>query len=178
MFSLETNRLQLRRFSPEDWRDLYDYMSQELAIRYEPCDVFSEEGSKELAIRHSNNEALWAVCLKSENKVIGNLYFKQQEPIKHDTWEIGYIFNATYWGQGYAIESCYRMFQHAFEELGAHRIIAKCNANNTSSWKLMERLDMHKEGHFKNSAYVHKGSDGTPLWHDEYFYSILRDQFK
>ncbi|MGE5559585.1 MAG: GNAT family N-acetyltransferase [Chloroflexota bacterium] len=36
MCKLETDRLVLRRFRPDDWRDLHEYLSDELVVRYEP----------------------------------------------------------------------------------------------------------------------------------------------
>lgn len=33
---IETERLLLRRFSPEDWRDLMDYLSYKSVTRYSP----------------------------------------------------------------------------------------------------------------------------------------------
>jgi RimJ/RimL family protein N-acetyltransferase len=177
MPSLETDRLMLRRFCKEDWKDLFDYLSQEAVVKYEPYGVFSEEACKEEAINRSQNEAFWAVCLKAENKVIGNIYFKQQEPLQFLTWEIGYVFNPAYYGQGFATEACKRILEYAFTQLGAHRVIARCNPENTSSWRLMERLSMKREGYFRKPAFFQTTGEGKPIWHDAYQYSILEEEF-
>ena len=67
--------------------------------------------------------------------------------------------------------------QYGFEQMGVHRIIGKCNPENTSSWKLLERLSMRREGHFKKPAFFTKSIDGKPIWHDAYQYSILDEEF-
>lgn len=174
---LETDRLIIRKFCGDDWCDLYEYLSQEAVVKYEPYDVLSKEDCKEEATYRSQNDAFWAVCLKETNKLIGNVYFQQLDPKEFLTWEIGYVFNPEYYGNGYATEACKGILKYAFEELGAHRIIGMCNPENTSSWKLLERLSMRKEGHFRKAAFFKKSNEGKPIWHDGYQYSILDEEF-
>jgi ribosomal-protein-alanine N-acetyltransferase len=177
MFILETDKLIIRRFCDDDWKDLYEYLSQETVVIYEPYGVFSEEACKQEAVSRSQNDAFWAVCLKESNKLIGNIYFKQQDPKEFLTWEIGYVFNPTYYGKGYATEASRRILQYGFEQKCAHRIIGKCNPENASSWRLMERLSMKREGYFRKPAFFTKSFDGKPIWHDAYQYSILAEEF-
>ncbi|SDP82472.1 GNAT family N-acetyltransferase [Clostridium gasigenes] len=174
---LETERLIIRRFSAEDWKDLYEYLSQKSVVKYEPYDVYNEDASKEEAIYRSQNDAFWAVCLKENNKLIGNVYFQQQGSKEFLTWEIGYVFNPAYYGKGYATEACKRVLKYGFEQLGAHRIIGKCNPENTPSSRLLERLLMIREGHFRKPAYSKKTIDGKAIWHDAYQYSILEEDW-
>lgn len=178
MQELFTNRLIIRRFQSSDWQDLYEYLSKEIVVKYEPYDVFNVEQCRQEAINRSQNDAFWAVCLRENNKLIGNLYFEQQEPKEFLTWEIGYVFNPEYYSKGYATEASKRIMQYAFEELNAHRIIGRCNPENSPSWKLMERLSMRREGHFKKPAFFKRSIDGEPIWHDAYQYSILAEEFR
>ena len=46
MQQLETERLVIRRFKEEDWKDLYEYLSDEEVVRYEPYQAFSIEASQ------------------------------------------------------------------------------------------------------------------------------------
>jgi [ribosomal protein S5]-alanine N-acetyltransferase len=177
MSILETDRLVIRKFYCDDWKDLYEYLSQEIVVKYEPYDVFSEEACRQEAINRSINNAFWAVCLKENNKLIGNLYFQQQEPKEFLTWEIGYVFNPAYYRKGYATEACKGILIYGFEEMGVHRIIGKCNPENTASWNLLERLSMRREGYYKKPVFFRKTHDGKPIWHDAYQYSILEEDF-
>ena len=174
---METERLIIRKFKKDDWKDLYEYLSQESVVKYEPYDVYNEDASKQEAIYRSQNDAFWGVCLKQNNKLIGNVYFQQQGPEKFSTWEIGYVFNPAYYGKGYATEACKRVLKYGFEQLGTHRVIGKCNPENTPSWRLMERLFMKREGHFRKPAYFKKTIDGKAIWHDAYQYSILEEDW-
>lgn len=177
MFALETERLVLRKFCHDDWHDLYEYLSQEAVVKYEPYNVYNKEECMQEAVNRSHNDAFIAVCLKENNKLIGNVYFQQQEPNEFLTWEIGYVFNPAYYGKGYATEACKRVLKYGFEQLNAHRVIGKCNPENTSSWHLLERLSMRREGHFKKAAFFRKSNEGKPIWHDAYQYSILAEEF-
>ncbi len=121
--------------------------------------------------------AFWAVCLKESGKLIGNLYFKQQEPNEGLTWELGYVFNPAYYGRGYATEAARRILRYGFEQLNAHRVIAMCNPDNTKSWKLLERLNMRRESHLIQNIFFKYDVQGMPIWTDTYEYAILRREF-
>ncbi|MEF2965362.1 GNAT family protein [Paenibacillus sp. M1] len=173
---LETERLAVRRFEPGDWKDLHEYLSQEEVLRYEPGTVSDEADCKNIALDRSNDPQFWAVCLKENHKMIGHVYFGRKEPREFLTWMIGYIFNPVYYGQSYATEACQRLLAYGFEELGAHRVMALCNPENTASWRLLERLSMRREGHFKKEVFFKTAENGQPIWQDTYQYAILKEE--
>lgn len=178
MVALETERLILRRFSPDDWKDLYEYLSDEKVVRYEPYGVFGEQESRREAALRSKQEAFRAVCLKSTGKMIGNVYFRQKEPKESLTWELGYVFNPAYWGKGYAAESCRAVLRYAFEQRGVRRVVAFCNPLNTASWKLLDRLSLRREGHLVKNVFFRRDAFGRPLWQDTYEYAILSEEWE
>ena len=169
-----SERLIIRKFSPDDWKDLHEYLSDEKVVRFEPYEAFSEEGSKEQAIYRSQNEDFIAVCLKESGKVIGNLYLAQQD---YESYELGYVFNSAYWHNGYALESAQLIINYAFKELKARRIIAMCNPDNESSWGLLERLNMRREGHLLKNIYFKNDVNNQPLWQDTYEYALLASEW-
>lgn len=178
MINIETDRLIIRRFSCNDWMDLYEYLSQEQVVKYEPYDVLSDlDCKREVALR-SRNEAFLAVCLKDNNKLIGNIYFSRQDPKEYANWEIGYVFNPKYYGKGYATESCRAVIDNGFKNLKVRRIVAMCNPDNKSSWKLLERLKMRREGHLLKNIYFKMNEKGEPIWNDTYEYAILIDEWE
>ena len=171
---MDTDRLIIRKFTPDDWPDLYEYLSQEEVVKFEPYKVFSEESSKEEAIRRSEDESYWAVCLKDNCKLIGNIYLSKQD---FDTWELGYVFNKNYQGKGYATEATKSLVHDAIKNQNARRIVAMCNPLNESSWKLLERLGFRREGHLTKNIYFKKDEDGNPIWVDTYEYGILAEEW-
>ncbi|WP_019911943.1 GNAT family N-acetyltransferase [Paenibacillus sp. HW567] len=174
---METKRLLIRGFKPEDWEDLHEYLSQEEVVKYEPYGVFDEKASRDEALRRSTDHAFWAVCLKDTGKVIGNLYFQQQEPEPFRTWELGYVFNSQFQGKGYAVEACIRLLEYGFGELQIRRVAAHCDPRNSPSWRLLERLRLRREGHFLQTGYFKTDADGQPMWHDTYAYGVLGQEW-
>jgi ribosomal-protein-alanine N-acetyltransferase len=173
---IETERLIIRRFLPDDYDDLYDYLSDESVVKFEPYNVYSRGECKREAERRSKLDSFLAVCLKDGGKLIGNIYFKQQEPRDLLTWELGFVFNAAYHGKGYATESCMAILHNAFGN-NARRVVATCDPKNRASWKLLERLGFRREGHLVRNIYFRKDAAGNPVWKDTYEYAILSDEF-
>lgn len=174
MKEIQTERLNIRKFESNDWKDLHEYFSNEEVLKFEPYKPFSEEESKREAIRRTTDFRFWAVCLRENNKLIGNIYFAEQD---FDTWEIGYVFNLKYSGNGYATESCRAIMNYAFKELNARRVVAMCDPKNESSWRLLERLNMRREGHLKENIYFFKDENNSPIWKDTYEYGILEKEW-
>lgn len=175
MIAYETERVLIRRYTELDWEDLYEYLSDEEVVKYEPYETFTIEQAKEEVINRSNNECFYAVILKENNKLIGNVYIAKQD---FDTWEVGYVFNTTYQGKGYATEATGKLIDLAFKEWGARRVIAMCNPLNTHSWKLLERIGMRREGTLRQNIYFKTDIEGKPIWSDTYEYGILKDEWK
>lgn len=169
---ISTKRLTIRSFKEEDWKDLHEYLSDEEVVKYEPYGVFSEEEAKHEAINRANNQCFYAVCFNE--KVIGNLYLGQGD---FDTWEIGYVFNRAYQGQGYATESAQALVDYAFSQLGARRLIAMCNPKNVQSWRLLERLRLRREGTLLQNIFFKRDAEGKPIWCDTYEYGILKSEW-
>lgn len=172
---METERLIIRKFNPDDWEDLYEYLSQEEVVEYEPYGVFSEAAARHEAINRSNSDDFWAVCLKDTGKLIGNIYISKQF---FETWELGYVFNKKYHGNGFAAEAARYMINNAFINQNARRVVAMCNPLNVPSWKLLERLRFRREGHLISNIYFKTDTTGEPIWADTYEYAILRTEWQ
>ena len=174
MKDIISDRLIIRKFNENDWQDLYEYLSDEEVVKFEPYGTYSEDQAKEEAINRANSDIFYAVCQKENGKVIGNLSFIKGD---FDTWELGYVFNRKYQGNGYATESAKKLVDYAFSNLGARRIIAMCSPLNTRSWKLLERLKMRREGLLLQNVYFKTDDYGQPIWLDTYEYGILKSEW-
>lgn len=80
--------------------------------------------------------------------------------------------NPDYSGHGYATEAAQAMLALGFTELGLHRIYGRCDARNDASSKLMVRLDMRREAHFRHNE-IFKGE-----WGDEFVYAMLQSEWQ
>lgn len=173
MIELSTERLIIRKFSEDDGEDLYEYFSNPKVLEFEPYKPFTKDEAYKEAGRRADDERFLAVCLKS-GKLIGNLYFSKGD---FETWEVGYVFNEKYWGNGYASESLLALIKHAFSSLKVRRIIAQCDPKNTPSWKLLERVGMRREGTLLQNVYFFTDEEGNPIWKDTYEYGILQTEY-
>ncbi len=172
-FCINTERLTIRKFKATDWKDLSEILTDENVVYFEPYDAFTVEACKSEAENFANSNNFFAVVLKSEDKVIGKLYFNHEG--NHGTYELGYTFNASYQGHGYAKESSRALMHYAFENMDARRIVAFADAANERSWKLLEALGMSKEGKMKNYTFKHRDENGEPIWQDMLMYAVLKD---
>jgi len=172
---METERLLIRRFTSEDGEALFEYLSREAVVRYEPYGVFTREQAQAEAERRAGDPNFLAVCLRDSGRLIGNLYLA---PGDFETWELGYVFHDGYQGRGYATEAARAVTDELFESGKARRIVAMCNPENTASWRLLERLGMRREGHLRENIWFCKDSDGLPIWKDTYAYAILRSEWE
>ena len=170
-FSIKTKRLLIRNFTEIDYNDLYEYLSDKETYKFEPGEPISIETAKILCNKRAKNNDFLAVQLM--NKVIGHIYFSQTKPKKIMTWETGFIFNRKYQGKGYATESLTAVIEYGFKNMNIHKIIAHCSPKNISSWKLLERVKMRREGKLRKNIYFNKDKNGNPIWLDTYEYGLL-----
>lgn len=175
---IETGRLVIRKFSPDDHLDLFEYLSDPAVYAFEPGKPVSIEEAKAMALERSQGSDFLAVELKAKKKMVGHLYFKQAEPTWLLTWELGYIFNPKYQRNGYGSEAAAALTAYGFEHFNIHRIMARCNPENPASWKLLERVGFKREGSFRKFGFVHTDENGAPIWTDAYEYSLLLDDIK
>ena len=90
---------------------------------------------------------------------------------QHDA-ELGWILNKRFWKRGLAAEAGQAMRDFAFRELGVHRVLARCDAENYGSRRVMEKLGMRREAHFLGNRPWHGE------WHDELEYAVLREEWE
>lgn len=91
---------------------------------------------------------------------------------RHAEGVLGYIVAPGHAGRGYATEVARALLDVAFVDLGLHRVIAGCFADNVASWKVMEKVGMRREQHgVRDSWHAHLG------WVDGYTYAILDEEW-
>lgn len=169
---METERLVLRRFCEEDLQDLFEYLSDEEVVKFEPYHAMDLNAVRENLNWRISTDEMIAVELKSSGKMIGNVYVGKRD---FQSLEIGFVFNKKYWGNGYAFESCSAIINEAFS-YRVHRIFAECDPQNENSWKLLEKLGFKKEAHFHQNVYFETDAEGNPVWKDTFVYAILSDE--
>lgn len=178
-YPLKTDRLILRPFEERDLDDLHAYRSNPEVCRYlysEPATVEDSEQrlEKSLTMGELTEEGQWlvlAVEWPERERVVGDVVLKWISE-KDRQGELGYVFNSEFHGKGLAREAAEAMLKIGFDDFGLHRIIAQCDPRNEPSWRLMERLGMRREAHFRESE-IFKGE-----WGDLFVYALLAEEYR
>lgn len=86
---------------------------------------------------------------------------------------LGYLVDPAYAGRGIATTITTRLLDLAFGELGLRRVTAGCYADNTASWRVMEKVGMRREQHGVRDSF-----HGDLGWVDGYTYAILAEEWR
>lgn len=155
---LETERLILRRIILEDAADYFEMRNNVDAMKYisQPIQKSIEEtAEKILRVNEmiSFNEGIgWAVCLKTNNKMIGTVSFHKLLK-EHYRAELGYMLNPKLWRQGITTEAVQCIIDFGFNQLKLHSIEAHIDPENKGSEKLLQRCNFLREAYFKENYY-------------------------
>jgi RimJ/RimL family protein N-acetyltransferase len=143
MIQLETARVLLREFIPDDAEQMYLLNQDPEVIRYtgdgpfasvaaarsflEAYDVYRRYGMGRLA-----------VIRKEDRQWLGWSGLKFH-PDSGET-DLGYRFFRQYWGQGYATETGKAGLEYGFGQLKLEKIVAQVVKDNIASVRVLEKL--------------------------------------
>jgi len=146
MAILQTSRLILREFVPNDAVALARILSDPETMRYypAPCDRAGVEQwiARNLQRYERDGVGLWAMILKSSAELIGDCGVLRQEVEGEYLYEIGYHLRRDCWHQGYATEAAIACREWGFRNLKADRLISLIRPENLPSRRVAERNGM------------------------------------
>ena len=181
---IETERLILRPFLEADAEDVFEYLKKPMVNCFACMKVNSLEEAKNAVLdRSKDKEYYFAIVLKENGKVIGEIDAMPETPAPDernavlDTFSPCWMLNKNYHGKGYAFEAAQAFFNYLFYEKGARRIYAYTEDYNVSSQKLCEKLGMRREGMFKEFITFINDEDGNPIYENTIQYAILKKEW-
>jgi RimJ/RimL family protein N-acetyltransferase len=169
---LETERLVLRRFVPEDLDDLYTLYQDSEIRQFFPESILSYAQTKEELEWFSNGHprfpelGLWATMNKKSGEFMGRCGLLPWIIEERQEVEVAYLLGKKFWGQGFASEAGLGIVHYAFGELNLSRLICLIDPENSASIKVAERIGMSLEQRVDGID-----GDGIPTL----IYSISRD---
>ncbi|MDR2889085.1 MAG: GNAT family N-acetyltransferase [Lachnospiraceae bacterium] len=169
---LETKRLILREMTSYDFPAL-EWILQDRQTMYAYEGAFNSEETdnwlnKNLERYRDDGIGLWAVVLKSSGKIIGQAGLTWQEVNGKPVLEVGYLFNRSYWGNGYATEAAIACKEYGFERFAVGEIYSNVRDINIASMNVAIRNGMTVRERFV------KHYRGVDMPH--YAFSIKRDK--
>ena len=142
---IETPRLILREFVPEDLAGLYSLYEESDTTFLRPLSENREEELEKLKsyihyIYGFYGFGLWAVCLKENGRLIGRCGLQVEFIGDQGDYELGYMISGKYQGKGYAKEAVRAILSYADEELEAPRVLLRIDDANLTSWHFAEKM--------------------------------------
>jgi ribosomal-protein-alanine N-acetyltransferase len=146
---LETPRLLLRPFRPEDAVIVHAIYSDPEVMRYVATGPMADLAVTErlledyAAHQERHGYSFWAVFERSSGALIGDsgLYRTPAGEV-----ELGYTLGRAWWGRGYATEAAGRWLSVAFDEFGLPEVTALAEPANVASVHVLDKLGMRRDG--------------------------------
>jgi len=162
---LETERLILRKMSPDDRDDFFTMRSDKRM--HEHTDTTPDHDisqtdeylAKMLRGVDENRWIIWAIQHRASARVIGSVgiwnFNKTQT-----TAELSYGIAPEFQGKGYMSEALTRVIEYALNTLKLTALEAYTEAENTPSRRLLERIGFGEAGQVDDPS-----ADGTRVYH-------------
>lgn len=168
---IETERLILREYTPEDFDTLYEIMSDPETMQHYPK-PFDEERTKGWIEWNLKNYkeygfGLWAVVLKKTGGFIGDCGLTIQNIDGELLPEIGYHIHKKYWRQGYGSEAARAVRDWVFKNTEYNCICSYMKYTNIASYSTAIANGMKKVKEYPDEK------NGI-----SYAYVITRDEWK
>lgn len=175
--TLNTNRLILRRFTPDDAQEAFNNWTCDSEVtRFMRWQAHSEPEqtqtflSKVIAGYGDPKKYHWAVELKEIGQVIGSISLMVENETD-EKGEIGYCIGKSFWGRGLMAEALRAVIKFAVEECGFNRLEAVHSIRNPASGRVMQKAGMLFEGRARQ---LYKSREG---FEDCDIYYILKEDY-
>lgn len=145
---METDRLIMRRWRPEDLEPFAALNADPEVMRYFPACLSKDECAAFIERAETTFEnygfGLWVTEHKDSGEFMGfiGLSVPRFEVAFNPCVEIGWRLARKFWGSGYATEGAQKALQFGFEDAGLPEIVSFTYEGNHPSRKVMERLGM------------------------------------
>jgi RimJ/RimL family protein N-acetyltransferase len=179
---LETDRMLLRRFTEADAGPLAALYGDPRVMRFittEPpssAEVTAKILPEYLQEYHELADGLgsFAAIGKETGQMAGRFSLKPTASygLTGGT-ELGYRLYPAFWGRGLATEGARALIRLAFEQLHLDRVVATMMADNTGSWRVMEKCGLRRVGMFYYpDAHLMPGGE-----HGDFVYELTRSDW-
>jgi RimJ/RimL family protein N-acetyltransferase len=149
MPEIETSRLRLRMFRPDDLDALSLITGDAEVMKYlGTSGARTREKTKntiDAILRHWDEHGfgIWALDHKMDGRLIGWCGLQMLE--KTPEVEVAYLLAKAYWNQGLATEAARATIEYGLDRLKLDRIVAIARPENVGSSRVMEKVGMKYE---------------------------------
>ena len=160
-YPLQTDRLLLRPYRPEDVDDVLSMFGREDVSRYLTWPPMNREAAQALVERRTKQtridgegEGIGLVVRELDgDRFVGEVILRLLSEASRQG-EIGWSVHPDAQGRGYATEAAREMLRLGFEEAHLHRIVAECDPRNEASIRVMTKLGMRREADHVDAVFL------------------------
>jgi RimJ/RimL family protein N-acetyltransferase len=180
---IESSRLLLRRFTPDDFAALHTYRNDPAVAKYQSWTDKTEleihtliEDQKSLQLGIPGEWFMFAIILKKTGTLIGDCAFsvKKDDPRQA---EIGITLSNQAQGQGFAHETIMLALNYLFENSKIDRIVLIADVKNRACIKLITNLHIPPV----NPLLGYKGAAADTLFYNlkenELMFAVLKNEW-
>ena len=168
--SLQTARLLLRPFRPEDLDGVAAYFSDPGFLRYLGPGF---PGAEEFLANNVDPDRTQGCgfAIDHEGVLVGSVHLGCERP--NMIGELACLISPCHWGDGIAFESCAAVIDYGFERLNLAKVYARADARNAGSIAAMKKLGMRLEGRLRENRVDREGNRV-----DEVAYGLLCTEWR
>jgi RimJ/RimL family protein N-acetyltransferase len=171
---IETDRLTIRCFEKSDLEPVLAYYGLPEVQRYLDWKARDKVEVKaaldamcaQRRLNRPGDMITLAVARRNDDTVMGQVSLRWTDATAGQA-ELRFVFNPLYRRQGYASEAVKATLDLGFDHFGFHRVFARCGADNQRSARLLKRIGMRLEAHYREHA-LFQGE-----WDEELHFAIL-----
>lgn len=177
-YTAETERLMLRPYTADDFEAFFDLHRREDVARYLPWTPRDERAAREALERHrrlrleSDDDGVTLAAVDRDSGRLVGEFVLLLRSVEHQRGEVGYVLHPSFAGRGLATEGARHILDLAFGRVGLRRVIARIDARNVASARVLTKLGMRHEAHLVQNE-LFKGE-----WTDEDDFAILRSEWQ
>ena len=153
--NLESKRLLLRKFKPEDKERLIELLNDKEVSKWTERIPFPYQ--EKHAIWWINNKPeniyVYAIVRKDKNRLIGGTNISTKG-------EIGCWIGRKYWNRGFATEAILKISKFGFDELQLEKVWAATRKENKTVFRLVEKIGFTR---VKDRPYYVEGIGNTKI---------------
>lgn len=176
--TIETERLVLRRFVPEDAQAMFDNWASDPEVTkyltwptHQSVDVSRWVLGQWCPEYEKPDYYQWAIVSKALGEPIGSIAVVHQDD-RTDMAHVGYALGQKWWRQGIMTEAMHAVMDFLFDEVGVQRIEARHDPRNPNSGGVMKKCGMKYEGTHRRADWNNQGIC------DACYYALLADERK
>jgi [ribosomal protein S5]-alanine N-acetyltransferase len=165
---LQTERLILREYGPDDFYAVHAYASDPRVAKFVEWGPNQPQDTREfldacLRDQRTLPRTTYTLALtEAGGAPFGSVALFAR---RADAAAMGYVVRPDHWSQGYASEAAAAILHYAFSTLGLHRVQATCRPENLASARVLEKIGMVREDLLRDHIQI-RGQ-----WHDSLLYA-------